>query len=112
MSDLGDRVYQAAFVTDIYTIGYGGYRGLMAGLGMPVDVGSSDLEIVLAGLSGLTAAKWLSVLLSDGSEKRMSHNSEDEQFVAGAAFSVTICATELGVGYVLGYGVGKLIDLL
>ncbi len=111
MSNLEDKLFMAGLVTDLYTIGYGGYRGLMAGLGMPVDIGSSNSEIVLAGLSGLTAAKWGVMIAGPASSDSDPYNEGMGMLlaplVAGGSW-----ATEFGVGYALGYGVGKLIDLL
>ena len=112
MTDLEGKLFMAGLVTDIYTIGYGGYRGLMAGLGMPVDIGSSNSEIVIAGLSGLTAAKWGGVFLGSSDPPDPDPYKEDIGVFLAPLVAGGIWATEFGVGYALGYGVGKLIDLL
>ncbi len=110
MTDLEGKLFMAGLVTDLYTIGYGGYRGLMTGLGIPFDM-DSTLDHVLAGVSFATFSKWTACMFM-GADEAYPSREELEGIFAAPAVGAAVCGGELVVGYALGYGVGKLIDLI
>ncbi len=107
---LEDKLVMAGLVTDLYTLGYGGYRGLMTGLGIPYDM-DSTLDYVLAGASLATFSKW-AAFMHVSANRAYPSREELEGIPASPVIGAAICGGELVIGYVLGYGVGKLIDLI
>ena len=99
----------ALVLLDVANIAVGGYYGLMHGLDIPT---SDDALEHLAITSPAIANVFKHTILDADANFNPSRSATDGEIMTATVVCLGIGGDLAGVGYTLGYGAGKLVDLI